>query len=146
MGVVDDAIDDGGVVPAQGDDDLAARQFAGPQMDLAAGADLHRRRPHEPKRGHVVLEQLAPCVDAIGGGLHTGFLPLLGFGHRRHDVGERGVDFLIRTPADDGDRAGDTVARCTLEASRSATAVVDDDPHDTNPDLARPSASARRWA
>src|SRR5690349_3888901 len=94
VGVVDNAVDDCRVVLAYRDDETTARQFILTEMDLAAGADLHRRRPRKAERAHVVLEPFAPDVDAAPSGCRS--LTALPGALRASASSERRVDLGIR--------------------------------------------------
>src|SRR5882757_5080752 len=62
VGIVDYAIDYRGQVFGDADDEPAGREFVGSEMDGAAGADLHGRRPDPAEGIHDTLDRR--LVDA----------------------------------------------------------------------------------
>src|SRR5215510_11544053 len=56
VGVVDDPVDHGGFVPAQGDHQPPGGKLTGLEVDLAARADPHRRRPLPADGFHVAAD------------------------------------------------------------------------------------------
>src|SRR5688572_11801813 len=103
--VVDDAVDDGGHVLRQLHHQAPLRQLTVTEVDPAARADLHRRRPLPPDAGeeepgdllrHAVSGAAAPAAALPG------------------ELGQLVVDLAVGTPGGDGDGAGDAVTGVEL--------------------------------
>src|SRR3990167_1478203 len=123
MGIVDHAVNDGCEVLADRDDEATRRQLAVEEMDSAALADRHCRRPEEAQRPHVVLEPLARRMDTVAS-RGPARLPLA-----PSATGQRGVDLDVGAPASDRHRTHYAVSGAAPASSITPSTVVVDKPH-----------------
>lgn len=130
VGIVDHAVDDGGIVLAERDDQGASWKLAVVEMHGATTADVHRRRPHPSQARHVVLEPLALMIDAEPGCPFAAplFVPSglsLTSVTRRHRV----IDLNIGKTCRYRNRASDTISGLPFEASAFAPTVIGNKSH-----------------
>ena len=121
MRVVDDAVNDGGEMFRNADDQSSGRQFVRAQMDGAAGADLHRRRPNPAQMIHDSLDRHFINASSGVADAALSFAGALIGGGAVHQV----IDFLIRTLGGDGNRTDDTIAGLAFVSGGQPATIVE---------------------
>lgn len=115
------AIDHGGEMPGNGNDEAPRRQFIRSQVNFTARANFHCRRPLPTQR----FEQLArgPFIDAcsrvaLAALSRAGALALRQFVHSI-------VDLLVGKSCSDGDGPHHAIARSAFVPGRFSAAIIE---------------------
>ena len=121
MRIVNDAVNDGGEMFRNADDQSSGRQFVRAQMDGTAGADLHRRRPRPAEMIHDSLDGNFVYAGARVTDPAFSFSGAFVGGGAVHQV----IDFLIGALGGDGDRTDDAVPSFAFVSGSQSAAVVE---------------------